>query len=243
MASGESDIGKIIADAAFRQEMELADLRKERDATPYEVPEIRSTDDESYNASLSPAQAIAALGLSSHELAVTQFERELKAGRVEALCHQAKIFLETEAYSTLRAIIDPWVWHLSFPAADSDFWETGYFRVLVPSTLGRSGWQGDIEFFQVRFWPDGLPGGSDNPLPTSARQDTVSAQAPLPQAEAERVSRAILQIWTSAVTERRAVELARGMCSDHRVSRDPFLEIFRAIRGDKRPGKQPLNGK
>ena len=148
------------------------------------------------------------------------------------------MLLNGESNSVLRAIIDPWVWFLSFPAPDSDFWETGYHHDHLPKTYGRTSWQGDIELFRVRFLLDDLTAGADHPAPANA-----AARTPLPKAEAERVSRAILEIWTNTVTEARALELARGMCTDHKVSRDPFLETFRVIRGGKKPGKPASNDK
>jgi len=105
----------------------------------------------------------------------------MKSGRVQAVCHEAILFSaeESQKISTPFAIVDPWIWHIELPQADCDFWETGYFRVLVPKTYGGYDYQGDIEFFHVCFWPDALPGGVDNLL-SSAETKAEKASLPAP---------------------------------------------------------------
>ena len=246
MAGSDSDIGKIVEAAALAREEELRELRaqqRELRAQPFSLPPLSKvfvqSFEEVHGKFLSPIELIKSLNLSTQELAVTQIHREMKSGRIKGLCEEAHVAVGDVLDRPKWVELDPWIWKLSSPSADADFWETGYFHIEVPATAGRTGSQGSFELFGVRF------GWARTRSEPEAQADEVQSQqqTPLPKAEAERVAKAILEVWTGTVTETRAVELARGMCPDHKVSRDPFLEIFRAIRGNKKPGKPASNGK
>lgn len=64
----------------------------------------------------------------------------------------------------------------------------------------------------------------------------------LPTPEAEKFCKLLLDAWPST-TERVAHQKALAFFSENKVPKHWFLEIFRAIRGDKNPGPQPKNGK
>lgn len=112
------------------------------------------------------------------------------------------------------------------------FWKTG------THTLTRPDWPNSskrlkVDCFGIRFDPAGIDAiledsglfeSSEMPIDPAAPPAAAGADAkPLPTGEAERVSKLILGIWGK--------------------SRDPFLKIFRAIRGEKKRGKSALNGK
>lgn len=199
---------------------------------------LRGVTDEELAGLFTPQGTIDSLKLSTRQLAITQLHRELRSGRLAAFCDEGIINFGAQVGRSHKSQIDPWIWRFGIPNAEADFWETGYHFFTLPETVGGSGVQGTIELFGVRFgW---VRGRSEH---NTKAVDQPSQLTPLPKAEAERVAKAILEIWTGTVTESRAVELAKGMCPNHRVSRDPFLEIFRAIRGTKKPGKPPSNGK
>lgn len=239
MAGGESDIAKIFEEAALASAKELQELRAQPLNLPPFAKIFASSFEEVHSKFLVPIEMAKSLNLSSHNVAVTQIHRELKSGRLKALCEEVHIAVGDVRGRPKWVELDPWIWKLSAPNVDADFWETGYFQIEVPATAGGTGSQGSFELFGVRFgW------AQTRSEPGEKAEDSQSPQqTPLPKAEAERVAKAILELWANAVTETRAFQLARGMCPDHKVSRDPFLETFRAIRGVKKPGKQRLDGK
>lgn len=201
MGSDDSEFSKILKEGYLEQQQKLSEERAKRDAEPYRVPSLVSTTDENYGLCISPSDALATFKLSTDALAVTQLHREIRSGRVQAVCHEAITFLNGIKERFEHVVIGDWLWHLETPELESDFWETGYFRVLIPKTIGRSNYQGDIEFFGVRFRPDGLPGGVENPISPSGAKSTSDQLPPLPSAEAERLARAIIEIWGNEVTE------------------------------------------
>lgn len=230
---GDSDLSKIFLDAEKRRQEEL-----ERHAIVFEFPDWTHTDQEAYDRSLLPKEALSRFPFDT-DLAITQLQRELQYDRVQAVCHEAIIFDKEGSYRLPLPIMHSWHWWQQMPRADDDFWQTGYLEIVVPEKFGglRFESRGRIRYFGVRFWPDGLPGGTDNPLPDASPSCSQEQLPQLSKAEAERVAKALLDYWGTSLSESRAWELAKGMCPEHRVSRDPFLDVFRAIRGPKRPGK------
>lgn len=127
---------------------------------------------------------------------------------------------------------------------DAHFWQYGDATFTV--AVDNAGYHyTDLRCLGIRVDPDRLDGRvhvtqTAAPVPEPSASDAILPQ--LPNAEADRVSRLILAAYGTTVTEVRAVELARVLCAGYRLSRDPFLVRFRLIRGDKKPGKVPLNG-
>lgn len=140
-------------------------------------------------------------------------------------------------------LVPPKVWGLAFSGNPRpDFWLHGNltYSTGMGYSISTHNW---MALTAVRFEPDGVerlahslgvPNAEDGAPPKSSAKR-------LPDAEAERVSRLILDIWGKGVTEARAVQLAQVISPEHKVSRDPFLVVFRAIRGDKKRGKAALN--
>jgi len=230
--AGESDISKILLEA---EKARIA--RIEAEAIDFEFPDWTQCDQDTYDRSVLPKEALKRFPFET-ELAITQLQRELQYDRVQAVCHEAIVFDEDKGFRYPLAVLHNWHWWRQMPPADDDFWQTGYLEIVVPKKIGgmRFEARGRVRYFGVRFWPDGLPGGADNPLPAQSSADAQPLPQ-LPQADLERAAQAVITIWGNSVNEAKAWQIAKGMFPENRVSREPFLEHFRAIRGAKRPGK------
>ncbi len=237
--TSESDFSKMFIEAEKRRREEI-----EAAAIDFEFPDWTCTDEDTYAKSVEPSDALARYPYES-ELAIKQLQRELQYDRVQAVAHEAFVFDDKDGSFRHRLpLLHSWLWWQQMPYADNEFWQTGYLEIAVPEKLGslKFSARGRIRYFGVRFWPDGLPGGEDNPLPTSVSDDGKPL-SPLSASDRERAAKVIFDIWGQSVTEARAWEIAKAVFPESRVSRDPFLETFRVIRGAKKPGKQPLDGK
>ncbi|WP_422059122.1 hypothetical protein [Sphingopyxis sp.] len=240
MTTGDSDASKLLYESIIERERKLAAAKAERDKKPFVVPDISEAFDDTYAQCILPSAALERFKFSTRELSVTQMHRELKSSRVQAVCHEAISFINGMGTRISRAMLDSWVWHVDVPAPDDGFWETGYFRILVPETMGRTSWQGEIEFFGIRFWPDGLPGGVDNPLP-SQRQEPSGDDALKPdvsQADLDRWHEIFTAIHPNAV-EDFAIRSARAMFPENKVAR----QRVRDLRGPQKRGKPAIRDK
>lgn len=180
-----------------------------------------SIDPEEFDGWIKPADVWAAYALDRY-LGFAQLSRLLVAEKIGTACASFETHYNKMEYVRLP----PGLWR-EMPIQLSDFWTYGSLERVV-EVDGK----GDCiaTLFDVRFQPPVSQPGPDD------------ARKRLPNAEAERISKVILEIYGIALTEDRAWQLAKGMCPDNSVSRDPFLKIFRVIRGDKNRGKQPLRG-
>lgn len=226
---------------AIQQEMEI--LRLKRAAQAAWVPP--SADE--FDGWFSPEDAVGGLSGRIEDGPKKRWLVErLRGGAITGVARQAQ---GSDGISRSFTPVPIRSWE-HFDENDPQFWEFGDATIVTPVPLSSSaGGYGPSSarkerYFDVRFHPDDFSGGR-RPRPIPAQPETTSPQLgarPLPDAEAQRVAKLILEIWGKGVTETRAVELARIVSPEHRVSRDPFLAVFRAIRGHKKPGKQPLNG-
>jgi len=212
------------------------------DPIKFEAPPFDVADTENYSKSLTPHQLLNVMPFERN-LAIKQLRRELHSGRIEGIAHQAIWHLSEDRGSLSNMVIRSWIWQLGTPDAESDFWETGYFDVWVPSTIHEYHVElsGRIKMYGVRFWPEGDAFTTFSDHDTG--KDDDAKLKPLPKAEAGKISRTLLDHYGSGLTETRAFNLVKGIFPENRVSRDPFLEIFRAIRGPKSPGKPRSDGK
>ena len=241
MTTDDSGVGKLLYESIIERERRLAAAKAERDKKPFVVPDIRETSEDIYAQCVLPAAALDHFKFSTRELSVTQMHRELKSSRVQAVCHEAISFINGVSVRIPRAVIDTWVWHVGLPAPDDGFWETGYFRVLVPETVGQTSWQGDMEFFGIRFWPDGLPGGADNPLPSTRKIDAESEDEAKPTVSKTDLARwhdVFSNIHPDAV-EALALRSATAMFPDNQVPR----QWVRDLRGPQKRGKPAIRHK
>lgn len=202
------------------------------------IPEFQYAEPKEYDASLSPKETLAQFPFS-RDTAIIQLYRELAVARIVGIAEHV-IWSQNGATSQVYYLIIPtWFWSIDTPL-DHDFWMTGYRERFLPTKGYRVDEKSWIKLFGVRFWSANWATPTDQETQITPVDEN---RKPLPEAEAKRVSGAILQFWGKTVTEARAFELAKGMCPSYQVSRDPFLGIFRSIRGPKNPGKQPSNGK
>jgi hypothetical protein len=235
--TGESDLSKLFIEAEKRRREQI-----EAAAIEFEFPDWTSAEEEAYAKSLSPSDALARYPFEAG-LAIKQMQRELQYDRVQAIAHEAMVFDDkVGSFRHPLPLLHNWLWWQQMPYPDSDFWQTGYLEIAVPEKVGSLTFKarGRIRYFGVRFWPDGLPGGEDNPLPTSDA-DIGKSLSPLSASDRDKAAKVIFEVWGQDITEARAWEMAKALFPQNRVSRDPFLETFRAIRGAKSPGKQPSN--
>ena len=131
------------------------------------------------------------------------------------------------------------------PTSDHDFWKTGDIEIRGGRVTGYGDDRVKVSFFGVKFDPDAiramLPATGESTLPTPQREIAVEdRQRQLASGDAEKFSRAILAGWPDA-TEEWAREKALLFYPEHKIPRDWFRDIFRAIRGPKKRGKQPKN--
>jgi len=162
MGSGESELHKAIIEAEKRRRERI-----EAAAIEFEFPDWTSTNAEAYGQSVLPKDALARFPFEAY-LAITQLQRELQHNRVQAVAHEAIVFDDEQgSFRHSLPLLHNWIWWEQMPNAESDFWQTGYLEIAVPEKIGSLTFKarGRIRYFGVRFWPDGLPGGVDNPLP------------------------------------------------------------------------------
>lgn len=177
MTGSDSDIGKILEESFLARENELRELR----AQPLNLPPFGKifipSLEEVHRSFLTPLELIEMMSLSTRELAVTQIHRELMSGRIKGLCEEAHIAVGDVLGRPKWVELDSWIWRLSAPSTDADFWETGYFKIEIPATVGRSGIQGSFELFGVRFSsrsssePDNATIAQEATKPTVGRND------------------------------------------------------------------------
>ncbi len=132
------------------------------------------------------------------------------------------------------------------------FWTTGTFDHTIDYG---SHHQKDFHFYGVRFNPDDIAeirSASSRELPTAvpasaATADLAPAPArderkPLPSAERQRFAKLYAGLFGSDATEAKAYLAVQACYPDFKISRDPFLADFRAIRGRQVPGRKAKTG-
>ena len=204
-----------------------------------------TVDEAEYLTWLAPPAAIRRLEpLLSAAEAKTEIYRRLCGGEILSIARTANWHSHANIDVRDFGILGAMLWSFNSSPNDWDLlWKTGtHVLKYVPSSHSTKVFE--IEAYGIRFNPLGVDkvlkdAGLTAPEAVSEKPDPAK---PLPKAEAERVSRLILDIWGKEVTEVRAVQLAQIISPEHRVSRDPFLAVFRVIRGDKKRGRQALNG-
>lgn len=232
MVEPNSPISKILQDH-FEQ---LQNERIARQNEPLEIPPIQNTNGDAFARCVSPSDALEAYKLSTRSLAISQLIRELRHDRVQAVCHEAIPFGEDGRERIHFAIVPTWVWWRAPPSEDADFWETGYLYTLIPANAGGTKIAGSVEFFGVRFWPDGLPGGADSApsAESNEAQDKVT-KASVSRADLARWHELFVQLYPDA-PEALALRSAVAMFPDNHVPR----QWVRELRGPQKRGK-PAN--
>ena len=231
----DSEIAGIFGEVAKSRLVELALARAKRVNLPPLTKIFSPGHEGACRECLTPGQLVKSLGLSTHELAVTQIHRELRSGRVRAICEEVHIAVGNVAHRPKWVSLDTWIWKLSAPLASEDFWETGYFHIVVPDNEYGSGEQGTFELFGVRFGFSSKPGAAALKL-----DDPVKPGSTLSKAEAENFCRAIVAGWPDA-SQDWAHAKAVLFYPDKSIPRDWFRSILRSIRGHRNPGKLPKN--
>lgn len=153
MSSGDSDLvkGMIEAEKLRREQIE-------RDAVDFSLDDFLQADRATYESFITPRQALARFSFGD-ELAVQQLQRELRFGRVNAICDEGAIFYNNQSYSVELAILHRWHWWQQMPRVTDDFWDTGYLEIMIPEKIGGLSFKscGSVRYFDVRFDPSKLP--------------------------------------------------------------------------------------
>ncbi|NCP15372.1 MAG: hypothetical protein GW858_14635 [Sphingomonadales bacterium] len=166
--------------------------------------------------------------------AINAIVTNLKVGGLRSSARAGRLMSDDGCEQVAYFPIPPIYWdELEWINGPETLWVTGQVSFHIGSRTNQRPAEDWIEhiFTDVRFDPEGFAVAFD--LDQTGNSQSSKA---LPVAEAERFARAILHGWPDT-TERNAYAKAVLFFPDHRVSRDPFLKIFRSIRGYKSPGK------
>lgn len=234
MADGKSYIAGVLSESAMQREKEIAELKAIKNAKPFVVPLLEQSFTSTYDLCVAPLEALKLLNLGSHDLAVIQMQRELKSGRIKAVCDEAIMFVDGQKTNQKFAVIGSWFWYLTYPDSDLDFWKTGYVQSLLPANIGQTEWQGDIEFFGVRFSPVNLPGfnqSNDDEIAT----DDENEKPTVSKSDLGKWYQVFLGVHEQA-SEALALQSAQSMFPDKSVPR----QMVRDLRGPQKRGK-PVN--
>jgi hypothetical protein len=220
------------SDEYTRLQKMLEAAYKPPEPIPYSPPPFSSASPEHYAQSLTPRQVLERFPFD-HQLSVIQLKRELEVDRVQGIAHQAIWSLGEDEGTLANFIAASWVWWLAMPRPESDFWDTGYLDIWVPSTIHsyRVELMGRIRLYGVRFWPDG---DAFKVLSTDTEEEAKSQELKPPVAAAD------IERWYSVFSgtheissEDFAVRSAQAMFPDNHVSR----QRVRDLRGPQKRGK------
>lgn len=193
-----------------------------------------------------------------HEQTIKAILNRLSLGLIHGAA-ETTIWSTHEGEEQLPFIVMPKIiWRRPYTFdSKSDFWKTGDYTSYLP----RKGYEFDsksyIAYAGARFDPDGVIAlaaalgiepswpkrllgkepwsGADEPAPMLPARPAPPKDN-LSPAEAKRFCEFLLQGWPT-ISERAAHKRAVGFYEEFKVPRDWFWGIFRAIRGDKKPGK------
>lgn len=150
--------------AGMEREREILRLREEQreaDLTdPLPIPDFRFTEQAEFDASLAPRDALVRFRYAV-PVAITQLFRELQFARIVAIADQAIVTRDGQTSIFHLVVVPTWVWSREL-GEQEDFWDTGYLERGLPNRgldINANRW---IRLFDIRFWPEGLPGGADS---------------------------------------------------------------------------------
>lgn len=170
--------------------------------------------------------------------AINAIVTNLKVGGLRSSARTGRLMCDDGFENVDYFPIPPIYWDdLEWINGPEALWVTGQVSFHIGSRTNQRPANDWIEhiFTDVRFDPEGFAVAFDLDQDRNAPQSNA-----LSAADAERFAKSILHGWPDT-TERTAHKKAVLFFPDHHVSRDPFLKIFRSIRGHKNPGK-PSSG-
>ena len=180
---------------------------------------------ESATGELSPAGAVARLSDAGDTNPKATILRLLREGVARACAE--KIVADTQPIRTR------WVGERVWTLVDietASFWNEGWIHVLIPKD---GGLPTSYSAYGIRLDLSAvLSNKQADPPVRQGRKNPLSAK------EAERFCRSVLHGWPD-ITEREVYTKAVQSYPENKVSRDPFIAIFRSIRGPKKPGRPP----
>ncbi len=213
MSENESKLSDILASSLADRDRELAALKEKAENEALNTRSFGCIDYDKYEKCISPREALALFKFSD-ELSVTQLTRELRRERAHAAAAEVIIYKKDEPQSRLEHVVVPsWVWWRNMPSLKSDFWDTEFMEALFPdqSRGFEISLRGSMEFFGLRFWPEGLPSEADSPnLAKNAKNLAQSGRPAFPHWDA--MWRAILtQIRDGTLEPNRIKDIVSAM--------------------------------
>ena len=184
---------------------------------------------------LTPAQAIDRYSHLRWDEAARYIWRRAQSGLIAVVAETVHLNDGEDPGRLVR--LPPELLNAKAALEDVEFWKSGDTEIHAyqDGPVGLLISSGFASLFDVRFDPDGMPS------PSVAHEEESKNRNDVPRADIERFAKALLHGWPE-MTERDAYAKAKLFFPDNRVSREPFLEIFRAIRGPRNPGKPPNQG-
>jgi hypothetical protein len=190
---------------------------------------------------LTPRQTVDLLGkiwsgFNAFDVIRTELRSRLREGLIRAAAQtyiKKRFGAETDRSAYTEIL--PAFWPLSPHSLGAQFWNAGQFTVLEHPH--------EWNLFGIRFDPDDIAA-----LITEQGFEAVTAEQSEPgkpqrvrdlaESEVSAFCRAIVAGWPDA-SQDWAHEKALLFYPEHKVPRDWFRSIFRAIQGPKNPGKRP----
>lgn len=124
-----------------------------------------------------------------------------------------------------------------------NFWKSGDIELYVPAEGHAIRVGPTMSLYSVRFRPEHIraimPPREDLSLASDKKDEP---KTPLADAELRRFCRLYLDTWGHSATETKALAACKAIYAENKISRDPFRDIFRELRGPVKPGKKVSRG-
>lgn len=213
-------------------------IRHAMSKEPIPIAPFEFTDQEQYDACLSPKQTLESYPFKT-ERAITQLHRELDVRRIVAIAEHAIWREDGQVSQAYFLIIPRWAfrWELR---PDDDFWETDYLQVTFPvEGYAVADYERWIKMFNVRFSPVRLSQrAKEPPLETTPAEVVASSggRPPKPYWE-DLLVEMFDQLWHGTLTPNHQSDIEEAMhkwiqgknyeASSERTVRDRAKKIWK----------------
>jgi len=203
---------------------------------------------EEYERWLTPAQSLSLLEALDSRTAVQAIVGKLWDEEIRAAAKTAVLRRGQEIFRSNYPLITAASWGSVPMNPDTTLWKTGTLDLAFGPTSLKPGAPSDYWVFHgVRFDREGVrellaATASTPPALQTEAAPVVPAlkddRRPLATAERQRFARLYAELFGESGTETRAYQALGACYPDFKVSRDPFLADFRAIRGKQVTGRK-----